>query len=267
MKRYELCVAAIFKNESLNLKEWIEHYIFHGADHIYLVNDNSSDDYMDVLGPYINKNIVTLFDSDISKFPNRQQVMYDKYILPKIKDSQWTIICDLDEFWYSPKEINLKNIFNQYKDYDIIFANWAMFHSNGNIKHPKSIVQSCIFRHEFNGEMTCLINGSFTPSKTASQKYAVNGNANIIGLWVHNPIGQVSSINISYLGKEDYDLIINHYTTQSVEFWEKVKMKRGDVNNHHADDARDWQYFKYLDIGEIKDTILAEQNRKIYDSN
>ena len=88
----------------------------------------------------------------------------------------------------NPKEINLKNIFNQYKDYDIIFANWAMFHSNGNIKHPKSIVQSCTFRHELNGEMTCLINGSFMPSKTASQKYAVNGNANIIGLLVHKPI-------------------------------------------------------------------------------
>jgi hypothetical protein len=262
MKRYELCVAAIFKNESLNLKEWIEHYIFHGADHIYLVNDNSSDDYIEVLSPYINKNIVTLFDSDVSKFSNRQQVMYDKYILPKIKDSQWTIICDLDEFWYSPKEIDLKNILNKYKQYDAIYANWAMFHSNGNIKHPKSIVQSCTVRHDLDGEMMCLVNGRFIPSRTSSRKYIINGDAQINGLWVHDPIGNFSSINASYLGQEDYDLIINHYTTQSIEFWEKVKMKRGDVNNHHPDDARDWEYFKHLNIGEIEDTTLSKQNKK-----
>jgi len=263
MKKYELSIAAIFKNESFNLKEWIEHYLFHGADHIYLIDDNSFDSYLEILSPYIEKNLVTLFKNDVPKFHNRQQVIYDKFILPKIKESKWTIICDLDEFWYSPKEIDLKKILNKYNQYEVVYANWAMFNSNGNIKHPKSIVQSCTLRHELNGEMMCLTNGSFISTKTASRKYAVNGDANIVGLWVHDPIGDRSSINASYLEQKDYDLIINHYTTQSVEFWSKVKMSRGDVNNHHPDEARDWEYFKFLDIGNIKDTTLANQNKNI----
>jgi hypothetical protein len=263
MKKYELSIAAIFKNESFNLKEWIEHYLFHGADHIYLIDDNSSDSYLEILSPYIEKNLVTLFKNDVPKFHNRQQAIYDKFILPKIKESKWTIICDLDEFWYSPKEINLKKIINKYEQYQVIYANWAMFNSNGNKEHPKSIVQSCTLRHELDGEMMCLVNGSFIPSKTASRKYIINGDAEISGLWVHNPIGNISSINASYLGQKDYDLIINHYTTQSIEFWEKVKIPRGDVNNHHPDNARDWQYFKFLDIGNIEDTILANQNKNI----
>ena len=167
--------------------------------------------------------------------------MYDKFIMPKLKESQWTIICDLDEFWYSPKEINLKNIICQYEDYDVIYGNWAMFNSNGNIDHPKSIVQSCIKRHKLGGEMFCLVNGQFKLTPTSSRKYIINGNCKVNGLWVHDPVGQFKSINLSYAGEsnDDYMLIINHYTTQSKEFWENVKMKRGDVNNHHPDDARD----------------------------
>ena len=40
-QKYYFSVAAMFKNESWSLKEWIEHYKFHGADHIYLIDDLS----------------------------------------------------------------------------------------------------------------------------------------------------------------------------------------------------------------------------------
>jgi hypothetical protein len=35
MIRYKFSVGAIFKNEEHILKEWIEHYIHHGADHFF----------------------------------------------------------------------------------------------------------------------------------------------------------------------------------------------------------------------------------------
>jgi hypothetical protein len=38
--KYYLSVGAIFKNESMILKEWIEHYLHHGFEHIYLINEN-----------------------------------------------------------------------------------------------------------------------------------------------------------------------------------------------------------------------------------
>jgi hypothetical protein len=49
IQRYHLSVAAIFKNESKILKEWIEHYFLHGVEHIYLINDHSTDDFLAVL--------------------------------------------------------------------------------------------------------------------------------------------------------------------------------------------------------------------------
>ena len=43
--KYYFSIAAMFKNESWTLKEWIEHYKLHGADHIYLVDDFSDDNF------------------------------------------------------------------------------------------------------------------------------------------------------------------------------------------------------------------------------
>ena len=43
MTKYYLSIGVLFKNESLILKEWLDHHIFHGVDHFYLINDNSND--------------------------------------------------------------------------------------------------------------------------------------------------------------------------------------------------------------------------------
>ena len=52
-KMYKLSVGALFKNEASILKEWIEHYLHHGVEHFYLINDNSTDNFLDVLQPYV----------------------------------------------------------------------------------------------------------------------------------------------------------------------------------------------------------------------
>jgi len=38
-----LGIGAVFKNESHIMIEWIEHYLSHGVDTIYLINDESTD--------------------------------------------------------------------------------------------------------------------------------------------------------------------------------------------------------------------------------
>ena len=56
-----LSVGALFKNEEMVLKEWVEHYLYHGAEHFYLIDDNSDDRSVSVLEPYISKNVATIF--------------------------------------------------------------------------------------------------------------------------------------------------------------------------------------------------------------
>ena len=61
--KYYLSVASIFRNETMGIVEWLNHYRFHGVDHVYLVNDFSEDDYETVLKPFIDDGFVTLFEN------------------------------------------------------------------------------------------------------------------------------------------------------------------------------------------------------------
>ena len=50
---------------------------------------------------------------------------------------------------------------------------------------------------------------------------------------------------------------LNHYPIQSQEFFEKVKMTRGDVLNKNVDNIRDKNYFdSYNKNASFKDDIL-----------
>jgi len=54
-------VLAIFKNEARILDEWIRHYKWQGAECINLINNNSEDDFMQVLEPWIQQGYVNLW--------------------------------------------------------------------------------------------------------------------------------------------------------------------------------------------------------------
>ena len=56
---YYLSIGCIFKNESCGLYEFIEHNILHGVEHIYLINDFSNDNFIEIFS--INYNLFSYF--------------------------------------------------------------------------------------------------------------------------------------------------------------------------------------------------------------
>ena len=66
-----LSIGAIFKNEEMVIKEWIDHHLFHGVEHFYLINDNSTDASEVVLQPYLARGLITLYQMDIPKVSQR----------------------------------------------------------------------------------------------------------------------------------------------------------------------------------------------------
>ena len=72
-------VAAQFKDEAFTMKEWLDHYLDEGCSHFFLINNNSTDNYLSILEPYIQKGLVTLFSN-----PKRQQQInnLNRYVLP-----------------------------------------------------------------------------------------------------------------------------------------------------------------------------------------
>jgi hypothetical protein len=147
--KYYISLVAVFQNEARFLREWIEFYLLMGVEHFYLYNHLSSDDYMEILDPYIKNGIVELKDvkenpKNIQEWNSLQTKLYTETSW-KVKDlSEWLIVVDTDEFLFPIKAKNLKEILKKYDDYAALSVNWKMFGSGDveKIEPDKLLIES-----------------------------------------------------------------------------------------------------------------------------
>lgn len=153
--KYYSAVLGVFKNESSLLTEWIEHYLCRGIDHIYLLNDNSTDDFYDSIRQYIDSGVVTLKNvekADQDKTISWRQVyLYNKYYDYILKETFWIGIFDIDEFFYYIKSKNINKNLKIFEklSYQELLADWYWFGSNNHITQPKNIVESFTKRAKY----------------------------------------------------------------------------------------------------------------------
>lgn len=283
---YYLTVGAVFKNESWNMKEWLEHHLFHGVEHFYLINDNSTDNYMSVLQSYIDKGLVTLYHNDVVKEgvdDSRQGRIYGKYLTPHLKDCFWIAIIDLDEFLWSPHEIDVRKILKNYEEYGSVEVNWLLFGTNGYDRHPESLVK-CLTRRGLEAvkiwikmpqEERVPDHWDF-PTKD-NRRYYLNhcfGPKNILntqwvdpsGFGIHSHKTTKPKINASYqIHGSNPPLLINHYYCQSRQAWREIKMLRGSCGDVE-DNYRGWDVFENSNVNDVEDTRLREQNRPLFET-
>ena len=229
---YFLSVLAIFKNETMNLKLWIDHYLWQGVDHFYLIDNGSDDNPLSILNEYINNGIVSYF-----YLPERhKQVEYYKFVFDNqnIKNkTQWLAVCDLDEFFFGVDQKLTTKIRSLEPYFDYILCNWKMFGSSGLTKHPPDIRTAITHCENSLHQNTKYI---FKPNiiKDSSQ------------IWIHKLLN-ISNINPKRIRIANQLIKLNHYPIQSQEFFKKVKMTRGDVNNGGSENIRNIKYFNSYD--------------------
>lgn len=108
--KYPFTICAIFKDEAPWLKEWlVYHHDILGFDHFYLYNNDSTDDYLAVLKPFIDKGIVELIDwsaNDPSHLHphaegnhmRSQMGAYNHCMEKALGEAKWVALIDIDEF-------------------------------------------------------------------------------------------------------------------------------------------------------------------------
>ncbi len=267
---YYLSVGAIFKNESHILSEWLQHYLSEGVDHFYLIDNGSNDNYMPLLERYIDDGTVTLF---VDSKPNSQIELYNKYFIPVKQQTEWILICDLDEFMYSRHPFDkISNFLHSIPDnIGCINVPWKMFTSSGYIDQPKAVVKSFTTRAAYTG----------TKNPGMSNKYRSWGKTLLKSCWVSEFDVHTSSLlkgrrvdsvldriilsknftvpRISEKLLEKSSVHLNHYSIQSFNWFMEVKAKRGDVSKQTLDNWRNVQYFETYDHPkyQLVDTELA----------
>jgi len=251
---YYLSVCALFKNEEHCLKEWIEHYILHGVEHFYLINDLSTDKSVEIIQEYVEKKIVTLYhNKSHGNYIGRQRNMYNEFVLHHIKnkDTKWLLIVDLDEFMWCPNHVDLTKILHNCEHLGQIQVAHTLYGSNEFIEQPKYIVKS--FTKRSNDQ----------PTNNANYKYFVNSSYDFLSLNVHHATFsnyEHEKHNFIILGPEHF--ILNHYCCQSFNFWKDIKCTRGDSDAYY--NYRTEEYFKNFDINELDDYRLSEQNKNLF---
>ena len=240
---HKLGVLGIMKNEAMNLDEWVQHYLSMGAGKIFLIDNGSTDDTVSKAKNWVDKGVVELVQYPQ---PNRQKEHYwsafkEFKIAQKCK---WLILADLDEFWFCPTQETIAEKLSEFRAFDVIYGNWRMFGSSGLDKHPASIRQAFTMRApelRFHTERKYICRSSVVSSAQS--------------LGVHSVNGARSERTIS----ENEAFHLNHYPIQSLEYFQKVKMKRGNASSTFQKPSPDMTYFERYDAPcTMSDRLLAD---------
>ena len=213
---YYLSVLAQFKNETMNLKLWLDHHLWQGVEHFFLIDNGSTDNPMRILQEYIDKGIVSYFyrpklASQVENYRN----IFAKYIWTQ---SYWVAVIDLDEFLYGTDH-KLVSKLKTLQNYNLIYCNWFIYGTSGCIKHPTDLRLSNVHRHPEIDWNTKYIVKSLTildPSQ----------------LWLHWIFYPKTNTKVEKGSKvrvANQLIRLNHYICQSEEFFKKVKSVRGDA--------------------------------------
>lgn len=130
---YQVVILALFHNEELFMKEWLDHHLSIGVEHFYLYDHESTDQSRKILEPYIEKGLVDLIHYPMKittqeEYIHKLQLPIYRDGLQKIKGiAKWAAFIDIDEFIVPKSSKNLSFFLKEYEAYGALAINWQIF--------------------------------------------------------------------------------------------------------------------------------------------
>lgn len=260
-KKYKLAIAAIAKNESEYIEEWLAFHKIIGVKCVFLYDNDSTDNMKDFIQPYIDEGFVVYntypgkckqieaYNDALKRYGSQCKYLAyidcDEFIIPI--DSSYNVIDQIDKAFR--KDMNAGGI----------GLNWAMFGSSGHKKKtPGLVTERFLYRCKtnYNGNMhiksivkPLYVNKIINPHYAEYHKghYGINLNGEIIGKW-YNPITEFPSLRI------------NHYFTKSKEEWDKRRsMGKADMNSCRPEE----EFFYMADKKDVRDELMLRYSNKV----
>ena len=129
-------VVTITKNSARYIRELILFYQATGADRFYLYDNDSTDNLMEEIKPFLDGGFVVY-----RRWPGKvvQTAAYRDAVRRTKRRTKWLAIVDDDEFLFSPKGPMPEQL-REYEEFPGIGANWVMFGPNGHDASPAGLV-------------------------------------------------------------------------------------------------------------------------------
>ena len=262
---YDLAVVAILKNEGHYIKEWLDYHLLAGVDHFYLYDNDSSDNFNEIIAPYVKAGLVTT-----KYFPGKsmQFAAYDDAVLNYRFHCRYIAFIDLDEFIFpkntsAPIAATLDKILNNFPAAGVAI-NWQLFGTNGEIKadYNRGVLERFTRRALINWVVP--IPKRDIPGGNAQIKTVANPRKIYFFTSAHFPIYFEGNYSVNERGGivPNYcnepvtaeKIALNHYNTKSrEEFLAKVNKGRADKDENYF--TVDW-FDMYDRNEEFDDGIL-----------
>jgi hypothetical protein len=266
-------IVSIFRDEAKFLKEWIEFHRIIGVDKFYLVNNNSSDNFLEILEPYIKQNIVVLSNISVETSGNGNGIQNENVIVNhwiqelnriiKSCDDDWVIHVSIDEFLYPTHKNNIKEILGDYdNNVGEISVNWVLFGNNNYTLKPNELLIEKLTKSSHNDYL-----------HNFHVKFIIKPKAVLHIPSVHFGFLKPGYVRVDSKGNtnnfkskhETYTwvgepLVINHYRLRDLD-WTEKKLKmyehwgRTDFNSlrNYYNDVDNFNILRF--VNELKDRI------------
>ncbi len=238
---YQLSVCAIFQNEASYLQEWIDHHRKNGVDFFLLYNNNSTDDYKQVLRKYEKAGIVTVVDwlhnyTTVEEWNKIQVEAYTDAVHRLTNISKWCAFLDTDEFLFCPNGKSIPTVLKKYGKFAGVVVNWVVYGTSNKekIRYPEKMLSELVYRspldHPVNKHVKSIVRPKFVQSCSnphyfvySSGLYAVNENFER----VDGPFTTENHVTV---------FRINHYWARDLDFLYNQKIPRRTRWGHPAED-------------------------------
>lgn len=229
--QYELSIGVIFQNEAPYLKEWIEYHKLLGVSHFYCYNNLSTDNYLEVLKPYLENGIAELCDiptlaNDFKTYYDMQCKCYTACVKKAEGESKWVAFIDPDEFLLPSRDISLTSFLKDYESFGGVVANWKMFGTSKVKKIPKDklLIETLTMASEKSYACNRFVKSIVQPEKVShfdsAHQATYKEGFNSVNTDKF-PSDQDKSYCILW-----NKLVINHYWTRDEDFFYNVKVAR-----------------------------------------
>ena len=281
MTEQYLAVCAMFRDEAPYLAEWIAFHQLVGVEHFYLYNNNSSDDYLAALVPFVDEGLVSLCDWPIPFHQRAQRKAY-VHCLGEVRHKvRWLAFIDIDEFLFSPPNDLLSTALQDFEHWPGVVVNWQTYGSSGKKKASgEPVIERFTRRAPANWVRNRMVKSIVQPARTikpagvhhfdyADNCLAVDENGNSVFYrrrsrfrkklkpWfgklgpILRHIDPYSATNISKKVVTVDTLRINHYPVKSLEEFRRKSLLKKEKQRYESID-----YFAYHDRNEVHDPVL-----------
>lgn len=229
--KYDLAICAIFKNEAPYLKEWIEFHKLVGVKHFYLYNNLSTDNYLQILTPYIKSGEVEIIEWPYpvnamgSNWSTIQILAFQNVIKLCQGKVKWLALIDLDEFLFPVEVDDLSEFLHDFEGFASVSVNWQMY-GTSNVKKilPKELlIEKLTYKAETDHVVNTHIKSIVRPElvETCLSPHFCNLLTGFFQVNSHKEsfYGPFSPVKIDKVR-------INHYWTRDENFLHQVKIPR-----------------------------------------